>query len=88
MIEVPAGTRGTQSNALAIEKADGTPKKADALNSELAAAETYNKLQQKSVTAWLGLRNSAAHGKYTDYGDAHVAALIRDVREFLIRLPA
>jgi len=73
---------------LIIEKADGTPKKADALNSELVAAETYNKLQQKSVTAWLGLRNSAAHGKYTDYGDEQVAALIRDVREFLIRLPA
>jgi hypothetical protein len=36
-----------------VLKADGTPKKADALNSELAGAGAYSKLDQKSVTAWL-----------------------------------
>jgi hypothetical protein len=73
---------------LAVEKADGSPMKADTLNSELTAAEVYNKLQQKSVTAWLGLRNGAAHGEYRDYDHEQVAAFIRDVREFLILLPA
>ncbi len=69
-------------------KPDGSPVKADTLNNELASASVYNKLQQKSVTAWLDLRNKAAHGHYDEYDHAQVAALIRDVREFLIRLPA
>ncbi|MGZ5243856.1 MAG: hypothetical protein ACXWEY_11920 [Bacteroidia bacterium] len=40
------------------------PKKANLLNAELAQASIYNKLDQKNVTAWLDLRNKAAHGKY------------------------
>jgi hypothetical protein len=71
---------------IATEKADGSQKRAESLNTDLAAAQTYNKLQQKSVTAWIDLRNKAAHGEYDDYD--HAQALIRDVREFLIRLPA
>jgi len=45
-----------------IEK-DGIliPKSADRINSDLAKAEVYTKLDQKSVTAWLDLRNKAAH---------------------------
>jgi hypothetical protein len=73
---------------LEVEKGDGSPKKADALNAELTAAGIYNGLEQKSVTAWLDLRNKAAHGHYDDYDQQQVAALIRDVREFLIRHPA
>jgi hypothetical protein len=73
---------------LTVEKRDGSPKKADALNAELTAAGVYNGLEQKSVTAWLDLRNKAAHGHYDDYDQQQVAALIRDVREFLIRHPA
>lgn len=73
---------------LKVEKRDGSPKKADALNAELTAEGVYNGLEQKSVTAWLDLRNKAAHGHYDDYDEQQVAALIRDVREFLIRHPA
>jgi hypothetical protein len=43
------------------------PKKADSMNSELAKACAYGKLEQKSITAWLDLRNNAAHGKYELY---------------------
>jgi hypothetical protein len=75
-------------SGVALGKANGAPKTADSLNNELASAGVYNKLQQKSVTAWLDLRNKAAHGHYAEYDDGQVAALIRDVREFLIRLPA
>lgn len=73
---------------LEVEKGDGSPKRADALNAELTAAGTYNGLEQKSITAWLDLRNKAAHGQRDDYDHQQVAALIRDVREFLIRHPA
>jgi hypothetical protein len=51
------------------------PKKADTLNGELANAGICSKLDQKSVTAWLDLRNKAAHGKYTEYTEEQVAVI-------------
>ncbi|WP_454735395.1 hypothetical protein [Cupriavidus necator] len=68
-------------------KADGAavPKKADALNAELASKEAYNKADQKSVTAWLDIRNKAAHGKYPEYSDGQVALLIAGIRDFVAR---
>lgn len=41
---------------------NGKARKADSLNSDLAGKTIYSKLDQKSVTAWLDLRNKAAHG--------------------------
>ena len=72
---------------LAVTKPDGsaTPKKADSMNSELAGADIYNKLDQKNVTAWLDLRNKAAHGKYAEYQKDQVLLLIGGVRDFLAR---
>ncbi len=71
-------------------KSDGsrTPKKADSMNSDLAAANAYSKLDQKNVTAWLDLRNKAAHGKYADYKAEQVSLLIAGVQDFLTRNPA
>lgn len=63
-------------------------KKADTLNAELAAASAYSKLDQKNVTAWLGLRNDAAHGNYTAYASQQVKLLIQSVRDFITRAPA
>lgn len=72
-----------------VEKAGGSPKRANTLNDDLAQGEAvYSNLEQKSVTAWLGLRNHAAHGEYDKYDHAQVAGLIRDVRDFMIRHPA
>jgi len=64
------------------------PKKADAINSELAKQGVYSKLEQKSVTAWLDLRNKAAHGNYSEYNDNQVKQMIMGVRDFIIRNPA
>lgn len=64
------------------------PKKADAMNSDLAGASVYSKLDQKSITAWLGLRNDAAHGKYGGYTKDQVGLLIGGVRDFIARNPA
>jgi hypothetical protein len=66
----------------------GRPKKADSMNSDLAKAGAYNKLDQKSVTAWLDLRNNAAHGKYDQYSKEQVAAMLAGVREFVARIQA
>jgi hypothetical protein len=68
------------------EKADKQiPKKADLLNSELAKATTYNKLDQKNVTAWLDLRNKAAHGKYDEYTKEQVELMVQSVIDFMSR---
>ncbi len=66
---------------------DGKPvaKKADMLNAELAAESVYNKLDQKNVTAWLDLRNKAAHGKYDEYSKEQVALMNQGVTEFMSR---
>jgi hypothetical protein len=65
-----------------------TPKKADRLNADLAGGEVYSKLDQKNVTAWLDLRNKAAHGLYDQYSAGQVALLISSVRDFITRNPA
>ena len=75
-------------HGVAAEKSDGAPRKADTLNAELAKAGAYNKLEQKSVTAWLDLRNKAAHGAYDEYDHRQVASLIQSARDFMVRHPA
>jgi hypothetical protein len=63
-----------------------TPKKADRMNADLAKAEVYNKLDQKLVTAWLDLRNKAAHGKYEEYNKEQVQQMLQGITEFLARV--
>jgi hypothetical protein len=77
-----------QKNSLPIE-VDKNGKmiklKADALNSSLCSTNVYNKLDQKSVTAWLDLRNKAAHGLYNEYTLDQVRQLIEGVINFIVR---
>jgi len=75
-------------NEIAIEfEKEGKmiPIKADKLNSDLASAQIYNKLDQKNVTAWLDLRNKAAHGKYSEYSKEQVSFMFNAVSDFLVR---
>ncbi|MDZ5617765.1 hypothetical protein U2261_24340 [Achromobacter xylosoxidans] len=76
--------------ATEIVRPDGSaaPKKADAMNADLVRANAYSKLDQKGVTAWLDLRNKAAHGEYEEYRPEQVTLMIAGVRNFLIRIPA
>jgi len=67
---------------------EGKPKKADEMNADLTKADVYQKLEQKSVTAWLDLRNKAAHGKYSEYDAQQVSHLIEGIRHFMTRNPA
>jgi len=63
------------------------PKKADHMNSDLAKAKVFNKLDQKSVTSWLDLRNKAAHGKYDEYTIDQVRLMHQSVTDFITRNP-
>jgi hypothetical protein len=73
---------------ISAQDANGRPLKADRVNADLTKAGAYNPLRQKQVTAWLGLRNHAAHGEYDKYDEPQVASLIRDVRDFMVAQPA
>ncbi len=76
------------NNSISVELMKGgkpVPKKADLLNSELAKVNVYNKLDQKSVTSWLDLRNKAAHGKYLEYTKEQVEIMYQGVTNFMAR---
>ena len=67
---------------------DDRPKKSDTMNADLAREGCYNKLDQKSVTAWLDLRNKAAHGNFTEDTDEQVEIALTGIRDFISRYPA
>jgi len=60
------------------------PRKADALNADLGKSGAYNMLQQKTITAWLDLRNRAAHADYSSYSADHVRSFLEGIRQFLL----
>jgi len=72
---------------IAVEKPDGKPRSAEAINADLGK-EVYGTGEQKAVTAWLDLRNAAAHADYEKYDAGQVALLIEAVRAFALRHPA
>ncbi len=75
-------------NSIPIESIkDGkpVPKKADLINSQLASANIYNKLDQKSITSWLDLRNKAAHGQYSEYTKEQVVFMLQGIINFISR---
>lgn len=74
-------------NAIPIDIV-GKPVKADKLNSDLTKANVYTILDQKNITAWLDLRNKAAHGNYTEYNVDQVKLLIASIRDFISRITA
>lgn len=63
-------------------------KKADLINSDLNKAEVYNKTYQKQITAWLDLRNNAAHGNYEDFSLEEVKLMVLGINNFMIQYPA
>jgi hypothetical protein len=62
-------------------------KKASQMNQDLGK-QVYSLFDQKQVTAWLDLRNSAAHGKYGEYTEQQVSLFIDWLRDFISRNPA
>lgn len=52
------------------------------MNADLAKAGEYNALVQKRVTALAAVRNSAAHGKSTEFTTEDVKAMISEIERF------
>ena len=76
-----------EKSNVAVTNDDGKPRNAEAINTDLGK-EAYGVGEQKQVTAWLDLRNDAAHGHYDEYEHSRVAVMIDGVRDFLNRHPA
>ncbi len=74
------------ANNLDILDQKGKQKKASLLNDELYKADVYGKLDQKSIVAWLDLRNQAAHGHYNEYNQQQVEIMLNYVRDFINRI--
>lgn len=77
-----------QNNGIPVEEIDKKgkmhPKKASAMNDELLKNSIYNNLTQKNVTAWLDLRNKAAHGKFSEYNIQDVRAMSLGMKNFIV----
>jgi hypothetical protein len=54
-----------------------------ALNTKLADKEIYNRLVQKQIQAWKAIRDSADHGKFSDYKTEDVKYMLEGVQRFL-----
>jgi hypothetical protein len=76
------------ANSIPIEttnaKGNLIPKKADLMNAELTKAKIYSPAYQKQIIAWLGIRNSAAHGKYSEYSNEEIALMLQGIRQFIL----
>ncbi|WP_320019180.1 hypothetical protein [Labilibaculum manganireducens] len=71
-------------NSIEVEK-DDRPIKANKLNADLTKSDVYGLLDQKNITAWLDLRNKAAHGNYEEYTKEQVDLLIAGIQDFITR---
>jgi hypothetical protein len=69
------------------KKGNSVAQKADTINSALVKASVYNVLQQKNVTAWLDLRNKAAHGHYSEYSEENVSLMLQGILLFMSQFP-
>lgn len=75
--------------SLEVDSGNGPrPRKADSMNAELARGNVYTRGEQKQVTAWLDLRNKAAHAQYNEYSMEEVLLFLQGLRNFVIRHPA
>jgi hypothetical protein len=53
------------------------------LNQKCANAEVYNRLVQKRLEVFIGIRNSADHGNFDEYSEVDVRDMVRGVKMFL-----
>ena len=73
-----------ETNLRSLCEAAGIPSgKLDKMNSDLAKTGRYNLLVQKRITALAAVRNSAAHGKPSEFGLVDVEHMINEVERLV-----
>lgn len=78
----------SNKNGIIVLDQKGKPRKADTLRIDLRQAQVTSALQDKRISYWLGLRNNAAHGSYSEYTSDDVKVLISELTTFMDGLPA
>jgi hypothetical protein len=71
--------------------ANGKPRKAAQINTDLYGAGAYGKVDHSQIETWLKLRNEAAHGDPSfepNYSLERVRVMLDGIRELIVRLPA
>ncbi len=71
-----------------ISSGKGKPKPASQLNQELYKKNKIKKGEMMQITAWLDIRNNAAHGKYNEYNSQQVDLMIKGIKVFTSNNPA
>ncbi len=72
-----------QRNNLQITADDGKPLMLNGLIEALKKAGVVTELHAKSMRAWAGIRNAAAHGQFSEVSEAKARELISGVTAFL-----
>ena len=67
-----------KKNDIPVQKRDTI----DSLNQKLSQKQIYNEFKKRSVHAWKEIRNNAAHGKFDQYTESDVKAMIDSVAGF------
>lgn len=83
-----ASKAGVPTTVMDGSSAKVQAKKVETINADLVKANVYDKNDQKQVTAWMGVRNDAAHGDYPKVDAGVVRVMIAWIRTFVSRYPA
>jgi hypothetical protein len=57
--------------------------KLEKMNADLTKTGQYNSLVQKRITALAAIRNSAAHGKHSEFNEADVSSMIDEIEKLV-----
>lgn len=72
-----------QAPPVPTDKPNGRPKALNALIQDLQKANAFNKLKAQQLRGWAHVRNSAAHGKFDEFGRDDVELMVKGVKNFL-----
>ena len=80
----------SESNGIAttITKDGKTVAKyAETMNEDLKKQQVYDENEKKLVSAWLGIRTSAAHARWNQFDESQVTNMVQGITGFMARNP-
>ena len=72
-----------QSPPICTDLPNGKPKTMDPLITDLQKENVFKKTKAAQLRSWAQIRNSAAHGKFSDFDKNDVEAMLKGVTSFL-----
>ena len=72
-----------QSPPISTDQPNGKPKTMDPLITDLQKENVFKKTKAAQLRSWAQIRNSAAHGKFSDFDKNDVESMLKGVTNFL-----